>query len=126
MHKLDTISERSKKQGLLLDRQTDRHTHRQYENITFPHTRAVLICVFFVLFLCIFILCVYLFLYFVSLEILTIQTPPPPTGPNSSIVGYIFAEKHTRRRSISPPPHSPKREILDPPLILYILLLIQK
>ena len=23
------------------DRHTDGHTHRQYENITFPHTRAV-------------------------------------------------------------------------------------
>ena len=44
-------------------------------------------------------------------------TPPPPTGPNSFIFAYIFAEKHPHRGSTPPPPPRPLREILDPPLL---------
>ena len=39
----------------------------------------------------------------------------PPTGSNSFIFTYVFAEKHLRRRSAPPPQQlgTPQREILD-------------
>ena len=43
----------------------------------------------------------------------------PPTGPNSFVFAYIFAEKHPRQRSTPPltGPCPPLREILDLPLL---------
>ena len=43
---------------------------------------------------------------------------PPPTGSNSFVFTYVFAEKHTCRRSAPPQQVGapPQRKILDPPL----------
>ena len=50
---------------------------------------------------------------------------PPLTGSNSFIFAFVFTKKCLRRRSAPPPmARHPQREILDPPLITYIIICI--
>ena len=58
-----------------------------------------------------------------------ISGAPPPTGPNTFVLTYIFAKKRPRRRLASPPRRvgRPQREILDPPpFVLHQALCLDK
>ena len=48
--------------------------------------------------------------------------PTPPTGSISFVFAYVFAKKCTHRRLVPPQRVGapPQREILDPPLYMYI------
>ena len=50
--------------------------------------------------------------------------PPLRMGSNSIIFAYVFTEKHPHRRLVPPPQRlgAPQREILDPPLQCFSLL----
>ena len=95
-----------------MNRQKDTQTDTQYENITFPHTRAVIM--FTTLFHSFNLSTPHLLSSRNLLNMILKSNlpytniggsrghPPPPTGSISFLFTHVFAKKCTRRRSVPP------------------------